>query len=101
MNISKLTEEIKGLSPQSKVELFHALGMRYVAYDHDPQCISTYAVPCNCVTPEPTWSAPSDVVVHLKETWDDRLARAEERQARRATRDAGSERDSATGEIAT
>jgi hypothetical protein len=56
--------------------------MRRVGDNHQPDCSSNNtASTCICVPPESMWSHPKDVEVYLEETWEQRLAYVNLRQA--------------------
>lgn len=78
-----LFEAVKALPPEAKVELFKYLGMSRVGDSHDADCSAPHmgGIACQCVPPASTWQHPKDVEVFLGETWEERLKRAEARQA--------------------
>lgn len=75
-----LLAQAKTLPPEVKLQLIKAMGFIATGDDHDGECIgrpgSGYV--CNCVPPATWWHAPNDVDVYRKETWEDRLALANE-----------------------
>lgn len=77
-----LFEAVKNLPPEAKVELFRYLGMSLVWDPHDLDCAAPHirGIQCNCVPPASMWRHPKDVEVFLGETWEERLAKAEDRQ---------------------
>jgi hypothetical protein len=88
-SLEELIAEVKALGPADKVTLFKALGMSRVGSDHNSDCLAqgNSGIRCNCVPDAPMLTEPHDVVVFMKETWEDRLARAQERDRRREERE--------------
>lgn len=77
-SVDELLAQAKDLDPETKVKLVEAMGFVPMGSSHDDDCDSRFGggIRCNCVPPATTWHGPTDVDVHRKETWDDRLALA-------------------------
>lgn len=73
-----LFAQARNLPPALKVQLVEAMGFTPKGSAHDNDCPAPHmrGIRCNCVPPATVWSAPNDVDVHRKETWEDRLALA-------------------------
>lgn len=84
-SLGELIAEVKALSPQDKVALFKGLGMSRVGDSHHPDCDARFdsGMRDNCVPDPAMWSSPEDVIEFFDETWEKRLAAAQERARRR------------------
>ncbi len=69
------------LKPWEKLRIVEAMGFTRVHSDHDPDCAALLGdgYRCGCVPPADKFSMPEDVAQHLKQDWDSRRARAEQR----------------------
>lgn len=78
--LDDLLAHAKTLPPEVKIQLIKAMGFTAMGDDHDTDCVGRpgSGFVCNCVPPATWWTAPNDVDVHRKETWEDRLALANE-----------------------
>lgn len=69
------------LTGEQKVQLVRAMGFRPTGNAHQDDCprwTHGAGFRCGCVPPATLWSQPRDVDVYRKETWNDRLALAEQ-----------------------
>lgn len=84
-SLEELLAEVKALSAEDKVVLFKGLGMSRIGDSHHPDCAARFSsgLRDNCVPEAATWTSPKDVEIHFGETWEERLAAAQERTRRR------------------
>jgi hypothetical protein len=77
-NFEQLKALVKSLTGEQKVELVSAMGFQPVGDDHDADCVAPHArgIRCGCVPPATSWGQPRDVDEFRKETWEDRVALA-------------------------
>jgi len=78
-----------GLPPEEKLRIVKVMGFTGLANPHTADCPAGYGSGylCQCV-PEPTlYQPPQDVLEYLGETWEDRLAKARERDQERHARE--------------
>lgn len=84
-SLEELLAEVKALSAEDKVALFKGLGMSRIGDNHHPDCLARNdsGMRDNCVPDPATWTSPKDVTEFFGETWEQRLAAAQERDRRR------------------
>lgn len=66
------------MSPQDKLDALKAMGFIAMWEQHQPDCGHQWdhGIRCNCVPPGTSWRAPTDVVEHMHETWDELRAKS-------------------------
>jgi hypothetical protein len=84
-SLEDLIAEVKALGAEDLISLFRALGMSRVGDSHTADCLSRQGsgLICDCVPDEPTWTQPKILTDHFGESWELRLAAAQERTRRR------------------
>jgi hypothetical protein len=83
-SLEELVAEVKALGAEDLMVVFRSLGMNRIGSNHTIDCHSNNTGNlCNCVPDEPTWTQPEVLTEFFGESWEQRLAAAEERTRRR------------------
>lgn len=76
INLNTILKQAEKVPPGVKIQLLKAMGFRPSRTAHTGDCPkrTSSGYLCNCV-PDPTvWLGPEDVIKHMGETWEERLA---------------------------
>lgn len=76
---------LRSIPAELKMAIIKAMGFRPMGEMHTRDCPAAMSsgIICQCVPGPTEWSPPNDVMVHMGETWEERLAAARARKARR------------------